>query len=251
MFVFCFSLATAHERCDAQSYVDSRVSEKILKQAREQLEEEALNEQVGDSYQLQVQQQLPAAPVTFAALRALARGDDGDDDEDNDSANEVISDNEIDEDKDYFEELEIDAEDEAAVAAFLNLGPPGTRNLADIVMAKIREAEAGITPAAAAEMMEARFHPKVLEVYRGVGAILSRYHSGKLPKPFKIIPSVNNWEELVYLTKPEKWTPAATYHATVIFSSNLSPAVSESENTFVPPYFFIYPLLRWRNDSII
>jgi hypothetical protein len=30
-----------------------------------------------------------------------------------------------------------------------------------------------------------------------VGDILSKYRSGKLPKAFKIIPSLQNWEEVI------------------------------------------------------
>jgi essential nuclear protein 1 len=66
-----------------------------------------------------------------------------------------------------------------------------------------------------------------VEVYRGVGTIMSRYHSGKLPKPFKIIPGLNNWEEVLFLTQPERWTPAATYQATRIFASNLTPVMAQ------------------------
>ena len=54
-----------------------------------------------------------------------------------------------------------------------------------------------------------------------VGQLLSRYKSGKLPKAFKIIPSLANWEELLYLTQPESWSPHATYEATRMFVSNL------------------------------
>ena len=38
--------------------------------------------------------------------------------------------------------------------------------------------------------------PKVVEVYQGVGVLLSRYTTGKLPKAFKIIPNLRNWEEV-------------------------------------------------------
>ena len=41
---------------------------------------------------------------------------------------------------------------------------------------------------------------KVVEVYTQVGLILSRYKSGKLPKPFKILPSIPAWETLVVCT---------------------------------------------------
>ena len=38
---------------------------------------------------------------------------------------------------------------------------------------------------------------KVQEVYTGVGKVLSRYTVGKLPKAFKIIPNLSNWEEVL------------------------------------------------------
>lgn len=49
--------------------------------------------------------------------------------------------------------------------------------------------------------------------------ILSRYKSGKLPKPLKIIPTLPQWEELLAITRPESWTPNACYEATKIFVS--------------------------------
>lgn len=45
--------------------------------------------------------------------------------------------------------------------------------------------------------------PKVVAAYKSLGTILKSYKSGKLPKLFKIIPQVANWEELLFLTKPE------------------------------------------------
>lgn len=47
--------------------------------------------------------------------------------------------------------------------------------------------------------------------------ILSRYKSGKLPKPFKIVPTLPQWEELLAITRPESWTTNACYEATKIF----------------------------------
>ena len=38
--------------------------------------------------------------------------------------------------------------------------------------------------------------PKVVEVYKSVGKIMSRYKAGKVPKAFKIIPNLKNWEEV-------------------------------------------------------
>jgi essential nuclear protein 1 len=31
-----------------------------------------------------------------------------------------------------------------------------------------------------------------------------------VPKAFKIIPNLKNWEEVLYLTDPDSWTPHAT-----------------------------------------
>lgn len=53
-----------------------------------------------------------------------------------------------------------------------------------------------------------------------IGHILSRYKSGKLPKPFKILPTVPHWEEIIQITRPESWTANACYEATKIFISS-------------------------------
>lgn len=47
-----------------------------------------------------------------------------------------------------------------------------------------------------------------------VPQVLCKYRSGKLPKAFKIIPALSNWEQVLYLTEPEKWSAAAMYQAT-------------------------------------
>ena len=69
--------------------------------------------------------------------------------------------------------------------------------------------------------------PKVVEVYTQVGLILSRYKSGKLPKPFKVLPTLPQWDILVEITRPEDWTPNAIFEATKIFTSS-RPAVAQA-----------------------
>ena len=64
--------------------------------------------------------------------------------------------------------------------------------------------------------------PKVIATYKKLGVVMKTYRSGKLPKAFKIIPQVANWEELLFLTMPHMWSPHATYEATKIFASNLN-----------------------------
>ena len=53
-----------------------------------------------------------------------------------------------------------------------------------------------------------------------VGLLLSRYKSGKLPKPFKIIPTLPRWQDILSITRPETWTANACYEATRIFISS-------------------------------
>ncbi len=69
--------------------------------------------------------------------------------------------------------------------------------------------------------------PKVEAVYRGVGAVLARYTTGRLPKAFKVIPNLRNWEEILYLTDPERWSPHAVFQATRLFVSNLNARMAQ------------------------
>lgn len=60
---------------------------------------------------------------------------------------------------------------------------------------------------------------RVVETFTKVGQLLSRYKSGPLPKPFKVLPTLPQWPELLEITRPESWTPHAVYRATKIFIS--------------------------------
>jgi essential nuclear protein 1 len=41
-----------------------------------------------------------------------------------------------------------------------------------------------------------------------------------LPKPFKILPTIPHWEEILEITRPDRWTPNACFQATRIFVSH-------------------------------
>lgn len=64
-----------------------------------------------------------------------------------------------------------------------------------------------------------RFVRPLLRNFDRIGLLLSRYKSGKLPKPFKIIPTLPQWEELLSITRPGSWSTNACYEATKIFVS--------------------------------
>ncbi|KAL3803846.1 hypothetical protein HJC23_004008 [Cyclotella cryptica] len=131
------------------------------------------------------------------------------------------------------------AEEEALLSSMMgsqrggNMGneEPQRKTLADIIMAKIEEKETMANMAGAEEeehdMGGVELPPKVIQVYTDIGKLLTHYTSGKLPKAFKVIPSLHNWEEVLYLTRPDQWTPQAMYAATRIFASNLNPKMAQ------------------------
>jgi len=146
------------------------------------------------------------------------------------------------------------ADDEAAYNAFMQKGAPQGGLLSDLIAAKLQERRAAAAegeedagPSGASELGD-----KMEAVYTDVGKLLSRcvravrqlrlsaalrlalaplpalthptprYTTGKLPKAFKIIPHLQNWEEVVFLTDPERWSPHATFAATRMFVSQLN-----------------------------
>ncbi|KAI8473188.1 MAG: bystin-like protein [Monoraphidium minutum] len=132
---------------------------------------------------------------------------------------------------------EIGPEEEAALAAFMppaagqGAGAGGQKSLAELIVSRIREAQAAqglaVLPEAGEAPVPEGLDERVVEVYRGVGQLLSRYTTGKIPKAFKVIPNLRNWEEVLYLTDPDSWSPHATYAATKIFVSNLNAALAQ------------------------
>ena len=142
-------------------------------------------------------------------------------------------------------------EDERALSAFFTSTPGQHRSLADIILEKLNKhtADDSIAPAlvsggrsganddgdaqALEDMMLPGVSPKVAEVYSSVADLLSRYKSGKLPKAVKIIPKLKNWEEILFLTQPHRWTPGATYMATRMFASNLNAKMAQRYNSLV------------------
>ena len=69
--------------------------------------------------------------------------------------------------------------------------------------------------------------PKVIAAYKKVGIVMKSFKSGKLPKAFKIIPQTQNWEELLFLTSPDTWSPHSTFEATKIFSSQMNSKLAQ------------------------
>ena len=163
----------------------------------------------------------------FGVRAAGAFDDDGDGDDDRAGPKGA--------DDDYYEDIEISPEDEKALSAFMAPKASKERTLADIILEKIKEKESGGRGAGGAGRRRRRrprarargIDQKVVDVYRQVGDLLKRYTVGKIPKAFKIIPALSNWEEVLYLTNPEKWSPHAMFQATRLFASNLNAKMAQ------------------------
>uniref|UniRef100_A0A7S3HA64 Bystin n=1 Tax=Spumella elongata TaxID=89044 RepID=A0A7S3HA64_9STRA len=118
--------------------------------------------------------------------------------------------------------------EEALVDKFLHANRQETRTLADIIMDKLQEKkEDALAQARTEELGGNEIPPKVVEVYTAVGKMLAHYRSGKLPKALKMLPHLKNWEQVLWLTRPDEWSPAATYASTRIFASNLNEKMAQ------------------------
>lgn len=105
-------------------------------------------------------------------------------------------------------------------------GEGQTTNLTELILQRIAEKEAldaarssGQQPAFIPPPDAVEIPAKVAETFSRVGQLLSRYKSGPLPKPFKVLPTLPQWPDLLAMTRPDQWTPHAVYRATKIFIS--------------------------------
>ena len=205
-----------------KQFVDPRMTEKILKAAREQqqeVEQEEDEQGVDEDEDGELDEEEDgSAPEEFPPMGvsagAAVRSTEG-------TGGSAAS-------YDYLDESRITEEDERILAMFRPTpaaSAGGGRTLSDIIMEKIQEKERGVSNGGSLEAMQAQhassMDPKVVKVYAGVSKVLENHRSGQLPKAFKIIPTLRNWEDILFLTEPGKWTPAAMFAATRLFCSNL------------------------------
>ena len=231
------------ERQPEDEFMTDAMSNKVLLQARKQLEEveagdddgerPAATPTLGRSLVTAIHEEDSDAeddeddPVT-AARRAGVFGDDAEEDFEDAAARPADDAN-----GEYYEDVELSPEDEKALAAFAAPRAGKERTLADIILEKIHAKESGGGDGGgggddADEMLiPDGIDSRVVDVYRQVGDLLRRYTVGKIPKAFKIIPALANWEEVLYLTNPSAWSPHAMYQATRLFASNLNARMAQ------------------------
>jgi essential nuclear protein 1 len=223
---------------DKDSFVDSKASKKILQLGRELAEEDATNSPNTEKSK---------NPFDADAARQFGFDVEEEEEEDNGAFDNDTFGDEDDVQEEYGGEVEV--EDLDTFNKFLpsggddnplagwdrdgdgddNENQGGGTNLADLILAKIAQQEAGMggrEPMADAIDEDYELPPKVVDVFTQIGLILSRYKSGPLPKVFKILPTIPHWEDIIQITKPEEWTPNACYAATRIFVSG-KPLVAQ------------------------
>lgn len=196
---------------EQEDYLDADESRRILRLAKEQQEEiekEENNESdnQNQSFLQSFKSQLPESEEEEEEEGESEEGDYSDFEQ------EIYDE----------EEVEVDEKDAEMFEKYFQSGNGfgGLVNLADKIMAKIQEKEImkenGGKPAEGVNLP-----PKVIMAYEKIGQILANYRHGKLPKLFKVLPSLRNWQDVLYVTNPDAWTPHAVFEATKLFVSNL------------------------------
>lgn len=206
-----------------RDFVEGRLSHKILEQAR--LQQEELEEEFG----LREEKPVPRKKRSTGTSVRVKGGDTSSDDEtveEEDEEAENLEDN-----GDYCPEVL--EEDERAMEKFMSREEHPRETLASLIQDKIRDKQTEIsaqmteTASGMPPIISSGMDEKVVSVFKGVAKILNKYRSGKVPKAFKVIPSLSNWEEVLYLTEPENWSAAGMFQATRIFSSSLSSSKAQ------------------------
>ena len=104
-----------------------------------------------------------------------------------------------------YEDIKIDEEDEKALEQFINRSENERKMLADYIEEKLKVKEAEIETMFSnnASVKISNLDEKVVELYKRVIVVLSQYRSWKVPKTFKIVSRLANWEQLLGLTDPD------------------------------------------------
>ncbi|XP_041360851.1 bystin-like [Gigantopelta aegis] len=212
-----------NRKTEDDEFVDDKLSKRILAQARAQQEE------LQEEYGVQGSGAKSNKPSTVS-LGSRTSHDASDSEDDLPSGGE-----------ESYEQIEVKEDDEKALSMFMSENPPARRTLADIIMEKITEKQTEIRTQMSdnASVNLEEIDDRIVSMYKSIRDILKKYRSGKLPKAFKIIPSLKNWEQILYITEPDTWSAAAMYQATRIFASNLNAKMAQRFFNLI-----LYPRIR-------
>eukprot|EP00823_Brevimastigomonas_motovehiculus_P002891 TRINITY_DN1715_c0_g1_i1.p1 TRINITY_DN1715_c0_g1~~TRINITY_DN1715_c0_g1_i1.p1 ORF type:complete len:445 (-),score=171.04 TRINITY_DN1715_c0_g1_i1:294-1628(-) len=211
---------------DEEAVLDDKMSASILKQAREQ-QQEMEKEDTGEMAPSDLKSKKKQKPSIFLLAEGKEKhvADDDEEEDDETALYEAEQDEALD-------EIQLTAEDEEALSMFMPQQKMGRRTLADYINEAI-EAKAATDAAAKkgngeeAPKVDTKLDPKLVNVYSQVAKFMQHYSSGKIPLAFKIIPTLKNWEQVLHITAPEKWSAQAMFQATRVFASNLNQKMAQ------------------------
>jgi hypothetical protein len=134
----------------------------------------------------------------------IRRSDHDDSDSDSDT-DEKLEDCEN--KKDYYntEEFKINEDDQKAFDLFMSNKPVERRTVAEIILEKLAEKKSELQTqlndnddnATNLGMNDIELDERIVRMYTQIKEVLKKYRSGKLPKAFKILPSLANWEHVI------------------------------------------------------
>ncbi|EAL63142.1 hypothetical protein DDB_G0288565 [Dictyostelium discoideum AX4] len=226
---------------ETESVIPSALSKKILDQIREQAIEVEVEDRKKEKQEKLLTFEQERIQSKLLSFNDFIDDDDDDEDADQDDNKRRSNGNDFDE-NDGFEqfsdtesqfgvggEVEIDEEDERVLSMFMGGGGGDGQEqqfqtrftLGDIIESKLKEHESRQVSS------ENAINPKVIDVYTKVGKLLETYTSGKIPRAFRILPNFTNWEDLLYLTRPDKWTPHSIRVATKLFCMSTNSKITQ------------------------
>ncbi|CAK5073130.1 unnamed protein product [Meloidogyne enterolobii] len=80
--------------------------------------------------------------------------------------------------------------------------------------------------------------PKIVDLFIEIGQVLKKYRSGRIPKAFKIIPTLVDWEKIIELTRPDDWSAAAMFYNLILL-----PRIRDDIDGLKKLHFHMYQCL--------
>ncbi|XP_076059865.1 bystin [Oratosquilla oratoria] len=221
-------------------FVGGHLSSTILKQSLAQLQE--IEDEVESELGPIARKDGPQPEYRQGARSIKLDDDESEEDPEVDETIDAVPHNVEKVVKEFESEMDIAKTDLDILEHFMNKDAAPQRKLADMFKDKITEKKTEIKSQIDADSVQTvDLSPEVQEMCKEMGKVLAKYRSGALPKMFKVIPKMRSWEDLVYMTDPEKWSAAAMYQAVRIFVSNLKESMAQR-------FFNLVLLPRVRDD---
>jgi len=123
-------------------------------------------------------------------------------------------------------EVEISEKDEQDLAPFID--PAATKTINKLINKKTLEKQREVDEQTEAMREEVRELPeKVVEHLTDMAEFLANYRSGKMPSTFKSIKQMRDYDLILEVLKPEAWSSASVLAATRQFATASKPRASD------------------------